>query len=259
MEDRVAHVVADIRVRYKEVITLEDMAKTAYLSPFHFSRVFRQATGVSPGRFLAAVRIQEAQRLLRTTSLKVVDVSYEVGYGSIGTFTTRFTRSVGMSPTTFRDRGRKGVGEVHEIAGRTPGLVAGRTWGGVRGSVAMPEAPVGHQLFVGAFAGPITEGVPATCLRFDKAEAVDFELTPLPAGTWYIHAITVPATPSTPADPVARRPLVGISAPVRVEAGGVAEGVLLQMRALRPVDPPILLALPGLNLPDVVDVGRVAA
>src|SRR5260370_24577918 len=87
---------------YREPLSLTDIAKSAILSRFHFSRVFREVTGLSPGRYLSAVRIYEAKRLLVSTSLSVTDISFEVGYNILGSFTNRFTASVGISPARFR-------------------------------------------------------------------------------------------------------------------------------------------------------------
>src|SRR5256714_15274685 len=71
-----------------EELTLEDLASVAYLSPSHFHRVFRRLIGIPPGEFLAALRFQTARRLLLTTALSVTEICFEVGYTSIGSFTT---------------------------------------------------------------------------------------------------------------------------------------------------------------------------
>src|SRR5215475_14067739 len=94
---------------YGEPLSLSDIAKSAILSRFHFCRVFREATGVSPGRFLSPVRIYQAKRLLVSTSLSVTDISLAVGYNSLGSFTNRFTESVGASPTRFRRMWGEGI------------------------------------------------------------------------------------------------------------------------------------------------------
>ncbi|SDH41746.1 Helix-turn-helix domain-containing protein [Sinosporangium album] len=94
-----------IDTMYKNIgqqLTVEDIARTAMFSKFHFSRMFRQVTGVSPGRFLTDVRLREAKRLLLSTSLSVADISSRVGYTSVGTFSTRFKSSVGVAPTEYR-------------------------------------------------------------------------------------------------------------------------------------------------------------
>src|SRR5437667_9009749 len=87
-----------------EVLTLEDLASVAYLSPSHFTRVFGRLIGIAPGAFLSALRLQAARRLLLTTSLSVTDICFEVGYTSMGSFTSRFTQRVGLSPRLLRQR-----------------------------------------------------------------------------------------------------------------------------------------------------------
>ena len=102
MEALVRRAVTTIRARYEEPLSLDDLARTATMSKFHFLRTFRDITGVTPGRFLSAVRLHEAKRLLLGTGMDVAGVSVQVGYGSLGTFTRRFTECVGMPPTQYR-------------------------------------------------------------------------------------------------------------------------------------------------------------
>src|SRR5260370_23685096 len=109
MNSAVERAIASIWERYNEPLSLAEIAKSAILSRFHFSRVFREATGVSPGRFLSAVRIYEAKRMLVSTSLSVTEISLAVGYNSLGPFTNPFTDIVGVSPTRPRPLWRAGV------------------------------------------------------------------------------------------------------------------------------------------------------
>src|ERR687886_731437 len=104
--DAVERVVREMRARLGSPFGLDDMAHVAHLSPYHFNRVFRSVTGVPPGRFHAAVRMDAAKRLLLTTDLRVTDVCLEVGYRSLGTFTTQFRELVGVSPRELRCAGR---------------------------------------------------------------------------------------------------------------------------------------------------------
>src|SRR5712692_5370778 len=87
-----------------EVLTLEDLASVACLSPSYFTRVFCRLIGIPPGAFLSALRFQAARRLLLTTPLSVTDICFEVGYTSTGSFTSRFTQLVGLSPRLLRQR-----------------------------------------------------------------------------------------------------------------------------------------------------------
>ena len=89
---------------YGDELTVEELARSALFSRFHFSRMFQQVTGVSPGRYLSSLRLEEAKRLLRTTDMKIIDITYNVGYSSVGTFSSRFSKDVGMSPSEYRRR-----------------------------------------------------------------------------------------------------------------------------------------------------------
>jgi AraC-like DNA-binding protein len=103
MHDAVQRAISMMRTNYSEPLTVRDVAGAALVSPYHFSRLFHAIVGVPPGRYLAAVRLFEAKRMLLTTSMNVADIVTTVGYSSVGTFTTRFTRAVGVSPTQYRD------------------------------------------------------------------------------------------------------------------------------------------------------------
>jgi AraC family transcriptional regulator len=92
-------------------ITLAVLARAGHFSPFHFHRVFRDVTGVTPARFLAALRMAEAKRLLLHSRISVVDVSVQVGYDSPGTFSTQFTQLVGVAPGRFRHLVQRFAGE----------------------------------------------------------------------------------------------------------------------------------------------------
>src|SRR5713101_2064819 len=108
-----------------ELLTLEDLASVACLSPSHFHRVFRRLIGIPPGEFLSALRLQAARRLLLTTPLSVTDICFEVGYSSMGSFTSRFTHMVGLSPRVLRQRAQAFEPPVGESAERCPTTSSG--------------------------------------------------------------------------------------------------------------------------------------
>jgi AraC-like DNA-binding protein len=88
--------------RYSEPLAVDDLAKAAGLSRAHFSREFRSAFGESPHAYLLTRRLERAAAMLRTTDRSVSDVCFSVGLQSLGSFTTSFTRTYGMSPTAYR-------------------------------------------------------------------------------------------------------------------------------------------------------------
>jgi AraC-like DNA-binding protein len=88
--------------RYGEPLDLRRLAREAHVSPRHFSRSFRQVFGETPHQYLLSRRLERARHLLRTTDMSVAEICLEVGFTSVGSFTTTFTRHVGVAPTTFR-------------------------------------------------------------------------------------------------------------------------------------------------------------
>jgi AraC-like DNA-binding protein len=88
--------------RYGEALDLRVLAREANVSPRHFSRSFRRVFGETPYQYLLSRRLERARHLLRTTEMTVGEICLEVGFTSVGSFTTTFTRHVGVSPTTFR-------------------------------------------------------------------------------------------------------------------------------------------------------------
>ncbi|GGJ67322.1 AraC family transcriptional regulator [Deinococcus aquiradiocola] len=91
---------------YAQPLDVEALARGVHLSAGHLSRQFRRAYGESPYRYLMTRRIERAMMLLRRGDLSVTDVCFEVGCASLGTFTTRFTELVGVSPGAYRQRER---------------------------------------------------------------------------------------------------------------------------------------------------------
>jgi AraC-like DNA-binding protein len=88
--------------RYFEPLGVDAMAKVAGLSRAHFSREFRRAFGESPHAYLLTRRLERAAALLRTTDRSVAEICFSVGLQSVGSFTTSFTRTFGLSPTAYR-------------------------------------------------------------------------------------------------------------------------------------------------------------
>ena len=88
--------------RYAEPLDVAALARAAGLSRAHFSREFRRAFGEPPHAYLLTRRLERAAALLRTTDRSVADICLSVGLQSLGSFTTSFSRTYGMSPTAYR-------------------------------------------------------------------------------------------------------------------------------------------------------------
>jgi AraC-like DNA-binding protein len=85
-----------------EDVRLADAAAAVGLSPFHFVRLFKRQTGVTPYRFVVRTRIRRALALLRETDRPVTAIAYDVGFGDLSNFIHAFRREVGCSPRQFR-------------------------------------------------------------------------------------------------------------------------------------------------------------
>lgn len=87
---------------YAQPLDVEALARDVHLSAGHLSRRFRAVFGESPYSYLMTRRIERAMTLLRRGDLSVTDVCFAVGCSSLGTFSTRFSELVGMSPSVYR-------------------------------------------------------------------------------------------------------------------------------------------------------------
>jgi AraC-like DNA-binding protein len=87
---------------YTEPVTLRDCALEAGLSPWHFLRTFRAVFGETPKELHTRLRIKQAKHLLTVTDRSITEVCFDVGFTSVGTFSTLFKRHTGYSPKGFR-------------------------------------------------------------------------------------------------------------------------------------------------------------
>jgi AraC family transcriptional regulator len=88
---------------YERELALEEIASAAYLSEYHFARLFKQITGVTPHVYLANVRLEHARSLLSETSLSISDIATRVGYQSQSHFTKIFKSVTGVTPRLYRE------------------------------------------------------------------------------------------------------------------------------------------------------------
>jgi AraC-like DNA-binding protein len=88
---------------YAQPLDVEAIATGVHMSAGHFSRQFKAAYGESPYSYLMTRRVERAMALLRRGGMSVTEVCFEVGFSSLGTFSTRFTELVGMPPSVYRD------------------------------------------------------------------------------------------------------------------------------------------------------------
>lgn len=239
IEKAVERVINSMYENLGEPITIDDMARTAMFSKFHFSRVFQRVTGISPGRFLSAVRLQEAKQLLVSTSLTIAEISHRVGYNSIGTFSSRFRSSVGLSPTEYRQRG--GSARIATDTRRRLGDARTST---VHGNIWSPPVGQPGPIFVGLFPDRLAQGQPVRSIV--RRRPGEFVVEDVPEGTWHLLAHCAAADYPVGAGNGHQAgwpdTFVGTYGPITVRPDTAVREADLWLRPRCVFDPPVLLA-----------------
>jgi AraC-like DNA-binding protein len=228
-------------------VSIDEMASVACLSKYYFVRVFRQVTGLTPARFVTALRLREASRLLLLSDLSVVDVSTAVGYSSVATFTHQYRRYSGFSPRNLRKLASCGGPDklANLFSGASPDL--SHSDRPLRGKVTAPFDFSGV-IVIGLFPERLAGGLPTRCTAC--AGAGSFLLNAIPDGQHWVMATGLPADAdvSSYLSPLPDSVLVD-SAAIHVVTGAEAVApVELELRPVRPSDPPVLSPLPALLL-----------
>lgn len=179
--------------RYMDQLTLAEIAEAAKLSPSHFDRIFHSMVGISPHVFLASIRLKEAKRLLLTTMNSITDICFDVGYTSLGTFTSRFTLMVGLPPGRFRELAKHHMmhtcpAEISEVCERFQNHQAHSKAGGIRGTLHTSQ-PFKGLIFTGLFTTPLPQRQPAGCVI--QTTPGRYCLPPVPDGKYYLFSAAV--------------------------------------------------------------------
>lgn len=241
----VEKVIAAMHRHEDGAINLRTMAEMANLSPYHFARTFRGVTGIPPGEFLTAVRLERAKRLLLDTDLRVAEVSLEVGYESVGTFASRFRDLVGLPP----GRMRRLPEELHAVLDRAEGFLRSPSSPSIRAGVnfRVDGADLaGCMIFAGLFPTAVPQGRPVAGTVLGGPGS--YRIGSVPDGHYYLMAAALPRSEDpwkllAPGDALR----VGRARhPVTIRGGRVEGSVDVTLRPAQPIDPPVLVALPAL-------------
>lgn len=220
---------------------LDDLGRAAYISPFHFNRIFHSVVGIPPGHFLSALRIQAAKRLLVQSEKKVIDICYDVGFTSPGTFSRRFRDYVGLSPNHLRFLARRLFGRQERPP--HPGIQNGEP--GLCGEVFAPPGFTGP-VFLGLFSSPLPQARPLACCILEGAGP--YQMQRLPDGLYYLLSVGLLET-DDPRDLLLCEPSLrggSTTHPVLIVNGKAQGPADVALRPARVTDPPILLTLPWL-------------
>ncbi len=102
VQEQMAEAARYIKDHYQQPIALQDVADYVHLSPAYLSRMFKRTTGFHLTEYMNIVRIQSAQRLLRETELKIIDIAAATGFGHFSHFGKIFKQLCHMSPREYR-------------------------------------------------------------------------------------------------------------------------------------------------------------
>jgi AraC-like DNA-binding protein len=243
----IAAVIATMRRDPTRALTLNQQAEIAGFSPFHFARLFRDVIGIPPGEYLTALRFERSKYLLLNTDASVTDICYEIGYESLGTFSSRFRQLVGVSPQQFR---RFPHILTPDIFARDPNEdrvvdVGTQT---LRGTIWLSEPGPPMSVYVGLFPTGIARGFPVAG-TFVPVHG-EYKIMGVPPGEYTLLAAAIPVN----ADPIAH---LTPGASLRVASSHKRiviprhiepEPYDLTLRKLSLGDPPILISLPALML-----------
>jgi AraC family transcriptional regulator len=238
-------VIAYIHQHIYEPLPLSLLAKHIAYSPYHFTRIFKERIGISPLYYVSSLRLQKAKDLLLQTNLSIRDIGLEIGQQSLGTFTTRFTERVGVTPSDFRNSALLADNHLRTLQKLddwgTFSAVSSQ-FGRIEGTI-QAVTPFEGIILLGLFAKPIPEGLPLYGTLLSSLG--DFCLTDVKPGTYYLMATSIAwgmqakdvLLPHTTLRTRFKEPIV-------VSPHSLVPHLQVMLYEPRPDDPPILISLP---------------
>lgn len=190
-EQTVQGVIAHMQTHIGEPLSLGRLSDIAGFSPWHLDRIFTRETGLATMRYLTLLRIEAAKNAALGSDRRIIEIAYDVGFNSLGSFGKRFTHLVGMSPRDLRKAVdsfdiRRWKTSLDELCGRRHVPGDGPTIEGVVLGQLPTMALDGWALVSAAASGhPLARPIACTIARVPGP----FALGPLPAGRYTVHAI----------------------------------------------------------------------
>lgn len=190
-EKEIKGAVSYIQYHLDQPISLAQVADYAGYSPYHFTRIFKEKMGVSLFYYISSLRMQRAKELLLHTNFPVRDIGLDIGQQSLGTFTTQFTKRIGVTPSAFRKSAQLMKDQFHslkQINQWSPSISPNSAGNRVEGIVET-ETPIEGIIFIGLFEKPVPEGIPlyGTLLPSDGS----FCFENVKQGMYYLMATSI--------------------------------------------------------------------
>ncbi|CAH1203571.1 HTH-type transcriptional activator RhaR [Paenibacillus plantiphilus] len=237
-------IIAYINQNLYDPLPLSRLADHVSYSQFHFTRIFKERIGLSPLYYVSALRLQKAKDLLLQTNLSVRDIGLEIGQQSLGTFTTRFTERVGVSPSQFRSSALQAdehLRSLQMLGDWNHSLSSFRLPDTITGTI-QAELPFDGVILIGLFAKPIPEGLPLYGTLVSSVG--DFSIKGVKPGTYYLMATSVSwgmkamdfMLPHTTLRTRSKEPII-------VRPYSFVPHLQVTLHVPHPDDPPILISL----------------
>ena len=121
-ECRLRRVTQYVQDNLHRELRLAELSSLVHMSPYHFARLFKRSTGVSPHRFLVRRRIEQARALLAAQTLPIAEIARSVGFRTPSHFTTTFRRVAGITPSVYRSSGEAEPTKAISAQGAAGGL-----------------------------------------------------------------------------------------------------------------------------------------
>jgi AraC family transcriptional regulator len=228
-------------------LSLEEIAHEVGYSPYHFTRIFKAHMGIPLFYYVSSLRLQKAKDLLLHTDLTIRDIALEVGHQSLGTFTTRFTQKVGVSPAAFRQTAadaEKALENIKRLGEEQPDNGPSSDRCSIFGTIET-EIPYQGVVLIGLFPKPIPEGIPlhGTLVRLPGR----FCISGVRPGIYYLMATSVSWGMQAESILLTQKTLrTRHHKPLVISPGKVIKPLKVKLYLPQLDDPPILVSLPFL-------------
>ena len=238
-------VIAYMQSHLGESLSLGRLSDVGGFSPWHLDRIFARETGLATMRYLTLLRIEAAKNAALSSDRRIIEIAYDVGFNSLGSFGKRFTHLVGMSPRDLR-KAADGF-DIGRWKAALDDLCGCRAVASAGDGLAIEGVLFGHTPTIRAFDGwavvsaassghPLAEPVSCTIARVPGP----FVLGPVPPGRDTVHALGFPREIDA-VDALAQRSTPrGRVLDVDVTARARAASIVLMLRPPRAGDAPIV-------------------
>lgn len=251
MKDRIAEIIMYMNEHVSDELTIEDVAAHFHYSKYHFSREFKLHTGFSASDYLSSIKIEKAKQNLLKKNQTITESSFDVGYSSLGTFSTTFAKKTGLSPREYKEQVESLYQLTQEYEDDTAPYRPTSTLSlnikeknQLSISLSYPSMSQTTITFIGLFHRPIPNHKPAIGVALTDQTTHTF--TRIPNGTYYLLACAIEKSKNPLNYFILNDCLRGkLDTPLSFPEASSTH-VQLTLREPLPEDPPILINLPKL-------------